>query len=102
MPAIAYSVIATLPDEATASEYTAWLRDGHVDAVVQAGAHSGMIVRIREPGAPIQVETRYIFATRGLFDRYVEHTAPRLRGEGLVRFPASRGVTFERRVGEIL
>ena len=31
MPAVAYTVLATLPDEPTASEYIAWLKDGHLD-----------------------------------------------------------------------
>jgi len=98
---IAYTVIATLPDEKTANEYIAWLEDGHVDAVIEHGAHSALIVRITEPAKPIQVETRYVFSTRALFDRYVERYAPALREEGLEKFPPKRGVSFQRRVGEI-
>lgn len=102
MGGILYSVIATLPDEATRAEYIAWLEDGHVDQVVKGGAHSAMIVRVVDPPSPLRVETRYVFATRDLFDRYVRQTAPKLREEGLRRFPAQRGVGFERRIGEIV
>jgi hypothetical protein len=102
MAGILYSVIATLPDDAACAEYIAWLEDGHIDQVVKGGAHTAMIVRVLEPPTPIQVETRYIFATRDLFDRYVRESAPKLREEGLLRFPPARGISFERRVGEIV
>lgn len=101
MTRIAYTVTATLPDEATAREYIEWLKDGHVDEVIEHGAHSGMIVRLTEPAKPIRVETRYIFSTRTVFDRYVERFAPMLREDGLKKFPPERGVTFERRMGDI-
>ena len=102
MPAIAYTVVATLPDEGVAREYIAWLDGGHVDEVVRGGAQSGMIVRIEDPSTPIRVETRYIFATRERFEEYLRTTAPRLREEGLRRFPPERGVTFERRIGVVV
>ena len=102
MAAIAYTVIATLPDQQTASEYVEWLEEGHVDAVVKAGAHSASIVRITDPGTPVQVETRYVFSNRAQFDTYIQVGAPALRAEGLKRFPPERGVRFERRVGEVL
>jgi hypothetical protein len=102
MAAIAYSVIATLPDARTADEYVAWLEDGHVDAVVRGGAHSAMIVRIQDPSHPIQVETRYIFSTRDAFDRYVREAAPGLRADGLRLFGPGRGVSMERRVGIVV
>lgn len=105
MHSVLYVVTATLPDEATAREYIAWLEDGHVDEVIARGAHSGMIVRLDptpadRPGT-VRVETHYVFGTRELFDTYVERHAPTLRADGLKRFPPERGIAFERRVGEI-
>ncbi len=97
---ILYTVTATLPDEPTAAEYIAWLEDGHVDQVVAAGAHSGMIVRLE--GAPARVQTQYVFSTRETFDRYVQRDAPALRADGLKRFPPERGIVFSREIGEIL
>jgi len=102
MPAIAYTVIATLPDEPTRSEYVAWLESEHVNLVVKAGAHTAMIVRVEDPVAPPQVEARYIFTTRQEFERYIRDSAPALRAEGLKRFPAQRGIRFERRIGAVV
>ena len=98
MPPIAYTVIARLPDQATASEYVAWLAGGHVAAVVAAGAMSGQIIRSRDP--PLEVETRYLFPDRETFERYLRESAPGLRAEGLKRFPT--GIRFERRVGIVV
>lgn len=108
MARIFYAVTATLPDEATAREYVAWLEDGHVDQVVDGGAHSAMIVRLDppdprdSPDMRPRVETHYVFSTRSDFDRYVERSAPALRAEGLKKFPPDRGVVFSRRTGTIV
>jgi hypothetical protein len=102
MPALAYSVIATLPDEQTALEYIGWLQAGHTDRVVEAGALSASIVRMTEPAEPPQVETRYLFASREAFERYVRTAAPMLRAEGLEKFPPARGVRFQRREGIVI
>lgn len=107
MPKVYYAVTATLPTPEAADAYVHWLEDGHVDAVLRCGAHSGMIVRLeRSPGDGLprqarQVMSQYLFATRELFDRYVEHHAPALRAEGLTRFGPEQGVAFERRIGEV-
>ena len=99
-------VTANLPDEATAKEYLAWLEDGHVDQVIESGAHSAMMVRFDpEPqGAkgPIRVLVQYIFPTRQVFQRYIEKHSPALRAEGLKKFGPERGVTFERAIGAIV
>jgi hypothetical protein len=102
MPAISYSVTATLPDRATADEYIAWLKDGHLDQVINHGADSAMIIRLTDPHTPIQVESRYTFPDRQAFDRYVSLHAPSLRADGLRRFPSDRGIRFDRRTGEVL
>lgn len=106
MPPIAYTVRATLPDEPTAREYIAWLKGGHVDAVLRAGARSATIVRLDGPAGPgggVCVEVRYLFPSREAFDRYEREHAPALRAEGLARFgPGSgRTVSFERSVGQV-
>lgn len=99
---LAYSVIATFPDQSLAAEYVAWLKGGHVQQVVAGGAVSAEVIHLEEPPTPIQIESRYIFAGRAEFDRYLRDHAPRLRTEGLARFGAGRGVTFQRRVGKIV
>jgi hypothetical protein len=99
MAQVAYTVVATLPSEGVAREYVEWLLDGHVAAVVAAGAVSGVVVRSEEP--PLEVETRYVFPGRAAFERYVKEFAPGLRAEGARRFPVEVGIRFERRVGVI-
>lgn len=98
MPLIAYTVSAILPDEPTAREYLDWLLSGHVQAVVHAGASSGVAARIVDPSAPIRVEARYVFANMPAYAAYLLEHAPGLRAEGLARFPPSRGIRFERSV----
>lgn len=101
---ICYTVTATLPDEATCASYIRWLEDGHVDAVIDGGAHSGMIVRLDpEPaGGNPRVQTVYLFPSRAAFDRYVAETAPALREDGIRRFGGIEGVSFARAIGEVV
>lgn len=96
-------VIATLPTPNLADEYVRWLEGGHVDAVINGGAHSAMIVRLEpdRPGESPRVMTQYIFATRESFDQYVERHAPALRADGVRQFPPERGITMQRFVGRI-
>lgn len=104
MPAIAYTVVASFPDESLCAEYAAWLQDGHIDQVLSKGGHSATLVRLdrASPGDPARLEVRYLFPTREVFDRYVEHHAPALRADGLRRFPPERGVLFVRTIGEVI
>lgn len=102
MAPFSYAVIATLPDEATATEYVAWLKDGHVDQVIAGGASTASIVRLDAEGAEAapRVMTQYVFPSRAVFNTYVERYAPALRADGQKRFPPARGVTFVRLAGE--
>jgi hypothetical protein len=101
---LAYTVIAMFADERTRDEYVAWLEDGHVDAVIAAGAHSAAIVRLdrERAGDAIVIEVRYVFSTREVLEKYLKEAAPSLRAEGLKRFPPERGVALSRTTGTIL
>jgi hypothetical protein len=46
--------------------------------------------------------SRYEFASREAFDRYVSEAAPRLRAEGLAKFGQDRGVSYLRYVGQVI
>lgn len=99
---LAYMVIATLPSEAVAEEYVEWLLGGHVAAVAEGGATVGEVIRLDvEDGDPPRVMSRYEFASRGAFERYVREVAPALRAEGLEKFGPGRGVGYQRFVGEV-
>lgn len=104
-PQIAYTVTATLPG-AVAEEYIAWLTGGHVADVIAGGAASGQIARLDQAGpdagGTVRIEVQYLFPDRAAFDRYEREGAPKLRAEGLARFGPDRGVSFERRVGEVV
>jgi hypothetical protein len=101
MARILYSVTATFIDQATAGEFLEWLRAGHIADVIKAGAESGAAIRLDSTDGRPRIMAQYTFASRAALDRYIAEDAPRLRAEGLAKFPASRGVTFERGVGTI-
>jgi len=99
-----YSVAAEFDDPSTAHEWIAWLRDGHLAEVVAAGAIDAEVVLLDPPpGTPGSVgarcEVRYRFADREAFAAYERDHAPRLRADGMARFPADRGVRLTRRSG---
>jgi hypothetical protein len=100
---IAYTVRCTFTDESVADEWIAWLRDEHIADVCGAGALDGKVVRLdRSEGEPLVCEVRYHFASRESMETYERDHAPRLRAEGLERFPLERGLAYERSVGEIV
>jgi uncharacterized protein DUF4286 len=100
MPEILYTVTVSLPDAATAGDWLQWLRDGHIADVLAGGATAAAIVAL--DGIPHTYEARYRFPSRAAFDRYEQAFAPRLRAEGLERFPVSKGISYRRTVGEVL
>jgi hypothetical protein len=95
---IAYTVTATFADAGVADEWIAWLRGEHLAEVCAAGALDAEVIRL--DGTPLRCEVRYHFASRAAFAAYERDHAPRLRSAGLQRFPAERGVQYQRSVGE--
>lgn len=94
----AYTVHAFFDDQAVATQWAAWLQNGHLADVLAAGAGSAELVQL----APLELEARYWFADAVAFAKYEEQSAPKLRAEGLAKFPASRGVRLSRSTGEVL
>lgn len=99
MAALHYSVIATLPDEATLQRYLDWLEGGHVQAVIAGGAHRATVARLQSD--PPAVEVRYEFAHPADFERYEAEHAPALREEGRRLFGSIDGVAFQRRLASV-
>jgi len=97
---IAYTVAATFPDQPTADQWLAWLRQGHIAAVLAGGATSAEVVELDGPAHAFEV--RYHFPARAVFDRYEKDFAPRLRAEGLKLFPVERGIAYRRSLGTII
>ncbi len=95
-----YTVKATFQDQALAEEWLTWLQEGHCKEVCEGGALSAELIVME--GAPLSYEVRYDFPDRGAFERYEAEHAPRLRAEGLARFPTDRGVSYARTTGALL
>jgi hypothetical protein len=95
----AYTVSCTFDDPAVADEWITWLRNEHLAAVLAAGAWDAEVVRM--DGKPLRCEVRYHFESREAFARYERDHAPALRAEGLKRFPAERGLQYQRTTGVV-
>jgi len=94
---LTYTVGVTFSDKAMARNWVEWLETGHVADVLAGGATSAELVQLDDP--PLAWEVRYRFPSRTVFERYLAEHAPRLRAEGLARFPVERGVSYRRSVG---
>lgn len=95
-PSILYVVRCTFDrgSEEVAQRWLAWLRDSHLAEVLAAGAQSAEVFRIQDSFE--QYEIHYRFASRPEFDRYEQFEAPRLRADGLKRFPLELGLHYDR------
>lgn len=105
MTQIAYTVIVSIRYQTKIDEWLEWMRGGHIDEVIKGGADSAEIVRLdpeHESQPEVIFEVRYKFKDRGTFETYLENHAPRLRREGLERFPLADGFHYKRSVGEII
>jgi hypothetical protein len=101
-PKFLYVVRCTFAPNASAvaPRWLAWLREQHLSEVLAAGAISAEIIRVDNSGEAYEIH--YRFASRDAFDRYEREHAPRLRADGLARFPLNLGLKYERRTGEVL
>lgn len=97
---IAYTVECTFTDPEVAERWLDWLRDEHLADVCAAGALAAVAVRL--DGEPVTCQARYLFADRAAFDVYERVDAPRLREEGLERFPLELGLGYRRSLGEVV
>lgn len=99
---IAYTVRCDFTDAAVAERWRRWLVDEHLADLLAAGAVRAEVVRLDtpSPGAAATLESRYWFADRATMDSYLTDHAPRLRADGLARFPLSLGLSYSRSIGE--
>ena len=95
-----YVVQASFDDQVVANEWLDWLRGGHCRDVMDGGATAVEMVQL--DSADLTFEVRYAFPNEATFRRYETHYAPRLREEGLARFPTSRGVRYARTTGSVI
>jgi hypothetical protein len=100
MPPFAYTLRATFTQTDLIEPWLSWLRDEHIAEVLAAGAKAAEIVRL--DGAAVVYEVRYRFASREAFAAYERDHAPRLRADGLRRFPVGQGLHYQRSTGEVV
>lgn len=99
----AYTVTAEFDTLPVADEWVRWLQEGHLQAVLDAGALEATLVRLEpSPEAPLRFEARYLFATAADFARYEAGPANELRAQGQTKFPPERGIRMRRGHGEVL
>jgi hypothetical protein len=100
MAVVAYTVAVTFENAALADEWLRWLREGHIADVLAGGAADAEIIEL--DGSDRAFEVRYHFPSREVFALYERDHAPRLRAEGLQKFPVEKGVAYRRSVGEVV
>lgn len=98
---LSYTVAVSFTDPLLADQWLAWMRSEHVADVMAGGAVAAEIVEMDAPppGTLRHFEVRYRFPTRQAFLDYEKNHAPRLRAEGLARFPVEKGVAYRRTLG---
>lgn len=101
-PGFRYTVRCIIENGGTdlADAWLDWMYGEHLGQVLASGARSAEIVRLDGPVTTF--EARYVFASRQEFQHYERDHAPRLRADGLRRFPPESGIRFERTTGEIV
>ncbi|KAA0146054.1 hypothetical protein FNF27_07649 [Cafeteria roenbergensis] len=101
---VKYTVTAKLAAEHEAG-YVAWLKDGHVQAIVDEGG--ACVARVEQCGCSEEgvacVKSVYVFPSRDAFSAYETGLAPKLREDGIRRYgPSSeRPVAFSREVVDV-
>jgi len=96
----AYTVRCEFDDAEVAQRWLAWMEREHLADVCAAGARRAEAIRF--DGAPTCCEVRYTFDSREAYETYVRGQAPRLRAEGLKRFPMELGLRYSRSTGEVV
>ncbi len=94
-----YTVRCTFLNPVVADKWLEWLAEKHIADVLKAGASSAEIFQL--DGGSVY-EIRYRFESRSLFEDYERSHAPRLRAEGLERFPLELGLEYSRTHGQSL
>lgn len=100
---VRYTVTATPINNEVRDDYRLWLKNGHVQALIEVGAISAdiAIVDTEENELP-KVETSYVFPSREALETYFNGAAIALRGETKTRWIDTAKVSFSRRITSIV
>src|SRR5262245_45904119 len=96
---IAYTVAVTFSNSSLVEDWLTWLKHGHIADVLAGGASDAEIIELEGPSPSFEI--RYHFPSREAFANYEKEHAPRLRGDGLARFPVEKGIAYRRSVGVV-
>ena len=94
-----YTVRCTFTDAEVVGRWMNWLRDKHIQDVIDAGAVGAEVFKMNNTET---YELRYQFASQADFEKYELEHAPGLREEGLAEFPLELGLEYARTTGESL
>lgn len=92
-----YTVRCSFSDPTVAENWLQWLKSEHIQDVIDCGAMSGEVFAMDDSPT---YEVRYQFASKEDFANYESDHAPRLRAEGLTKFPLDLGLKYSRSAGE--
>ena len=90
----------TSGDELLIQRWLNWLQDPHISDVMSGGALGAEVVRMNNDVPTFEI--RYRFPSREVFLTYIAEHAPKLREEGLSKFPLELGLAYERSEGQVL
>jgi hypothetical protein len=99
---VRYTVTANVINKDTLVEYINWLKSGHAQALITAGALSAEIsvVDVEEGASPV-VEATYVFNSREDLQAYFDGPALALREDGKTRWIDTGKIAFSRRISSI-
>ncbi len=98
MEKIRYTVTANLASKDVLPEYLDWLKGGHAQALITAGALSAEISIIDvEEGENPRLEASYLFPSREVLQAYMDGPALLLREDGKTRWMDTGKIVFSRR-----
>ena len=92
-----YTVRCSFSDVNIVDLWLDWLKDEHIQEVIDCGATSAEVFQMDDSQT---YEIRYRFASKTAFTKYEQEHAPRLRKEGLSKFPLELGLEYSRNTGE--
>lgn len=102
MTKVRYTVTANIGTKEVVEEYLEWLKAGHVQALIDAGALSAEINVVEtEPTEGKKVDATYVFSSREALQAYFDGPAAALREDGKVRWMDTGKINFSRRIATI-
>eukprot|EP01032_Pedospumella_encystans_P011093 gene11093-12926_t len=102
MAQVRYTVTASMATQEILVEYIAWLKAGHAQALIDAGALSAEVNVIdTEEGEGIKAEATYVFPSQESLQAYMDGPALALREDGKTRWIDTGKISFARRIAKI-